>query len=429
MRRRLMTLAVAVGAASLVLTGCVSSSEDTAEEPAAEAPAESAAPAEEPAAEAPAEAPAEEPAEAPAGEPLVLGIVQAGSGFMGPIDSPARNALLLEVEKVNAAGGVNGQPIKVEFVDTETKFEAYAPAAEEVIGKGANVLIVTCDYDVSSPASLVAEGKNILNVAPCIGDPIYGPAGGLPNGFSIGAGTPGETTVMAEFAADQGWKTAVLLRDTSIKYTQNQCTIFDKRFTELGGKVLATYDYVQGDSVKETVSKIAAGDKPDVVVNCGYNPGGGLVAKEIRDGGVDAPIISGFGMDGDFWVPAIEGLKDYYVVTYASKNGDDPDAAVNDYAAAYAEAYGNPPDVGGFVTGPATLQLILEAYKQAGSWDGDKMTAAFEAMQDVPTLAGPSSFSPDLHINVERPMAVLVVEDGKLKWVEDRAPEKVTFAE
>jgi len=425
MRRRLMTLAAAVGAASLILTGCVSSSEETAEETAAE----TAAPAEETAAPAE-ETSAEETAAAEAsGDPLVLGIVQAGSGFMGPIDTPARNALLLEVEKVNAAGGVNGQPITVEFIDTETKFEKYAPAAEEVIGKGANVLIVTCDYDVSSPASLVAEGKNILNVAPCIGDPIYGPAGGLPNGFSIGAGTPGETTVMAEFAADKGWKTAVLLRDTSIKYTQNQCTIFEKRFTELGGKVTATYDYVQGDSVKETVSKIAAGKKPDVIVNCGYNPGGGQVAKEIRDGGVEVPIISGFGMDGDFWVPAIEGLKDYYVVTYASKNGDDPDPAVNEYAAEYAKVYGNPPDVGGFVTGPATLQLILEAYKQAGSWDGDKMTAAFQAMKDVPTLAGPSSFSPDLHINVERPMAVLVVKDGKLAWVEDRAPEKVTFAE
>ena len=421
MRRGLMKMAVAVGAASLVLAGCVSSSDDAATEPAAEETATE---------EVVEETVAEETAAAEAsGDPLVLGIVQAGSGFMGPIDTPARNALLLEVEKVNAAGGVNGQPITVEFIDTETAFERYAPAAEEVIAKGANVLIVTCDYDVSAPAALVAEGKNILNLAPCIGDPIYGPDGGLPNGFSIGAGTPGETTVMAEFAADQGWQTAVLLRDMSIKYTQNQCSIFEKRFTELGGEVLATYDYVQGDSVKETVSKIAAGDQPDVIVNCGYNPGGGQVAKEIRDGGVEVPIISGFGMDGDFWVGAIPDLKDYYVVTYAAKNGDDPDPAVNEYAAAYEAAYGSPPDVGGFVTGPATLQLILEAYNRAGSWDGDKLTAAFHEMKDVPTLAGPSSFSPDLHINVERPMAVLVVEDGKLKWIEDRAPEKVTFAE
>ncbi len=410
MRLRLMTVAAVVGAGALVLSGCSSSSSSSSE---ASAPAASAA--------------ASEEAPAASGDPLVLGIVQAGSGFMGPIDTPARNALLLEVEKVNAAGGVNGQPIQVNFIDTETKFEAYAPNAQKVIDEGANVLIVTCDYDVSSPAALVAEAANVLNIAPCIGDPIYGPAGGLKLGFSMGDGVPGEASVMAEFSSKKGWKTAVLMKDTSIKYTQNQCAVFDKRFTELGGKVLKTYEYVQGDSVKETVSKIASGTKPDVIVNCGYNPGGGQVAKEIRDGGLESPIISGFGMDGDFWVGGIPNLSGYYVVTYNAKNGDDANADVNAAAAEYEAKYGNLPDVGGFVTGPTTLQVILEAYKQAGSWDGDKMTAVMETFKDVPTLAGPTSFSPDLHINVTRPMAILEVVDGKLKFIESIAPEKVVF--
>jgi branched-chain amino acid transport system substrate-binding protein len=406
-----MTVAATLGAGALILSGCSSSSSSSSSE--ASAPAASAA--------------ASEAAPAASGDPLVLGIVQAGSGFMGPIDTPARNALLLEVEKVNAAGGVNGQPIQVNFIDTETKFEAYAPNAQKVIDEGANVLIVTCDYDVSSPAALVAEAANVLNIAPCIGDPIYGPAGGLKLGFSMGDGVPGEASVMAEFANKQGYKSAVLMKDTSIKYTQNQCAVFDKRFTELGGKVLKTYDYVQGDSVKETVSKIASGTKPDVIINCGYNPGGGQVAKEIRDGGLATPIISGFGMDGDFWVGGIPNLSDYYVVTYNAKNGDDANPAVNAAAEEYKAKYGNLPDVGGFVTGPTTLQVILEAYKQAGSWDGDKMTAAMETFKDVPTLAGPTSFSPDLHINVTRPMAILEVVDGKLKFIEAIAPEKVVF--
>lgn len=404
MRRRLVLSAAALGACALALSGCVSSSASS---------------------EPPGTPGASQPSGG--GEPLVLGIVQAASGFMGPIDTPARNALMMEVDKVNAAGGVNGQPIQVKFIDTETKLDQYAPAAQQVISEGANVLIVTCDYDVSSPAALVAEGKNILNIAPCIGDPIYGPSGGLKLGFSMGTGVPGEASIMAEFAASKGWKKAVLLKDTSIKYTQNQCTVVDKRFTELGGTVLATYEYKQGDSIKETVSKISSGPAPDVIFNCGYNPGGGQAAKEIRDGGLDQPIVSGFGMDGDFWVPAIQGLKDYYVITYASKNGDDPNPDVNTYAADYAKKYGNPPDVGGFVTGPTTLEVILKAYEQAQSWDGDKLTAVMQTFKDVPTLAGPTSFTPDLHIQVERPMVVLQVKDGKLAFVEQRTPEKVVW--
>ena len=414
MRLRLMAGAAAFTAGALMLTGCVSSSSSQSSSSSASGGASSAAA-------------SASGSGAATGDPLVIGIVQAGSGFMGPIDTPARNALMMEVEKVNAAGGVNGKPIEVKFIDTETKFDQYAPAAQKVIDEGANVLVVTCDYDVSSPAALVAEGKNILNIAPCIGDPIYGPAGGLKLGFSMGDGVPGEASVMAEFAYKKGWKSAVLLKDTSIKYTQNQCAVVDKRFTELGGKVLGTYEYKQGDSVKESVSKIASGEKPDVIFSCAYNPGGGQVAKEIRDGGLKQPIVSGFGMDGDFWVPAIKGLSDYYVVTYNAKNGDDPNADVNAYAAEYAKKYGNAPDVGGFTTGPTTLQVILEAYKQAGSWDGDKLTAAMESFKDVPTLAGPTTFSPDLHINVGRPMAILEVVDGKLKFIEAVTPEKVVF--
>ena len=410
MRRSLMSFAAVLAVGTVVLAGCSSSSSSDSSSAAAET----------------ASAEASDSAAAPAtGDPLVLGIVQAGSGFMGPIDTPARNALLQEIDKVNAAGGVNGQPIQVKFVDTESKLDQYAADAQQVLDQGANVLIVTCDYDVSSPAALVAEAKNVLNIAPCVGDPIYGPKGGLKIGFSAGDGTPGEASIMAEFAASKGWKNAVLLKDNSIKYTQNQCAIVDKAFTALGGKVIQTYEYTQGDSVKETVSKIAAGPKPDVIFNCGYNPGGGAVAKEIRDGGLNQPIVSGFGMDGDFWVGAIPNLKDYYVVTYASKNGDDPDPAVNEAAAAYAEKYGSAPDVGGFVTGPTTLQLILEAYKQAGSWDGAALAAAMESFKDVPTLAGPSSFSPDLHINVNRPMRILVVKDGKLTYVAEQAPTTV----
>jgi len=359
---------------------------------------------------------------------VVIGVVMARSGFMGPIDTPALNAMQIEADRLNAAGGIGGKQIDLQIIDTGTKLDRYSSASAELLGKGAKAMIVTCDYDVSSPAAQAAQAKNVVTVAPCVGDPVFGPAGGLPLGFSMGDGSPGEASIMAEFAHSKGWGKAVLLRDTTLKYTQNQCGIFGTRFTQLGGTVASTYDYKQGDSVAETVSKIRSGPAPDVVVNCGYNPGGGTVAKELRDGGINAPIVSGFGMDGDFWTAAVPGLKDYYVVTYAAKNGDDPDPAVNEAAQAYADRYGARPDVGGFVTGPATLQALKAAYDSAGSWDGAAVTAALEGFQAVPTLAGPTTFTKKLHITVDRPMRVLQVVNGKLAFVEQRTPAKVVFA-
>lgn len=40
-------------------------------------------------------------------------------------------------------------------------------------------------------------------------------------------------------------------------------------------------------------------------------------------------------------------------------------------------------------------------------------------------LVGPTSFTPELHVSVERPQAVLVVSDGTLEFVERRAPQNV----
>lgn len=79
-----------------------------------------------------------------------------------------------------------------------------------------------------------------------------------------------------------------------LKYTQNECAIFGKRFTELGGEIVGSYNYKQGDTIPETVSKIANGPKADVIINCAYSPGGVEPAKELRAAGIETPIISGF---------------------------------------------------------------------------------------------------------------------------------------
>ncbi len=362
-------------------------------------------------------------------EPIRIGVVMARSGFMGPIDTPALQAMELYAEQLNEEGGIDGREVVLDVVDTGTNLDRYASAATEVIGRGADVLVTTCDYDVASPAALVAESSNIVSFAPCIGDPIYGPDGGLPNGYSMGNGTPGEASVIAEFAHAQGWTTAFTLTDTTLKYTQNQCEVFTQRFEELGGTIVGSASYQQGDSIRETVSRMASGEAPGVVVNCGYSPGGATAAKEIRDGGISAPIISGFGMDGDFWTSGIPGLTDYYIVTYGAINGDDPVPEVNEFADRYEERYGERPSVSSFTTGPSVLQAVKTAYEAAGTFDAAAMTAELESFDGQELLVGPTTFTSDLHINVERPQRVLNVQDGKLVFLEQRAPEKVVFTE
>lgn len=358
---------------------------------------------------------------------ILIGAAVAETGFMSIADTPALNALRLAVDDLNASGGIDGKPVDLRVIDTGSDLDKYAPAAQQLVDAGAKAIILTCDYDVSSPGALVADQAGVLNLSPCVGDTIWGPKGGLNLGFSLGNATPGEGAVMSEFSYDKGWRNAVFLTDTTLKYTQSECRFAKERFAELGGTSVGDYDYVQGDSIREIVSKISGGPTPDVIFNCGYNPGGAQVAKDLRDGGISAPIISGFGMDGTFWLGSNPGLSDYYIVTYASITGDDPNPTVNDLVDRFETAYGEPPTTSSFIAGPSTLDAIVKAHEIAQSWDGKALADAMLTFKDVDLPIGPTTFTSDVHVGVDRPQAVLVVADGTLKFVERRAPQKVNL--
>ncbi len=412
-------LAVVAGAA-LVLAACSSSSSSTTAS--SEAPAASS-----PAASAPASSEAPAPsASAECAEPILVGAAMATTGFMAPFDGPALETAKIAIEKVNAEGGVLGCQLKLEAVDTETNPDKGAQIATELISKGAKLLLVTCDYDVNAKSSQVAEDAGVLVIAPCVGDTAMGPKAGLSLGFSLGSAVPGEASIMAEYAFEKFGSKAALFKDMSIKYTQNQCKVFEERWKQLGGSIVAAPEFNQTQEgalaapVTAQVQEIK-GAGADVVALCSYPGGGAEAAAALRNGGVTTPTISGFGMDGAFWLGAVPKLSDFYFVTYASVFGDDPKPKVKELLAAFEKSTGKPAATSGLVTGASTIEAFKIAAEQAGSTEGKALATALEGFKDVDLTAGPTSFSPELHVNVTRPMAVMQIQDGKHAFVEYRA--------
>lgn len=422
MRIRKSAILFAGVAASLVLAGCAQST-GTAE-PTASAAASAPAP-------VVSAAPAEVVSAAPVActEPIIVGAAMAQTGFMSPFDGPALDTAKIAIEKVNAAGGVLGCPLEMIAVDTETNPDKAAQIATDLVAQGAKLLMVTCDYDINAKSSQVAQDAGVLVIAPCVGDTIMGPDAGLTLGFSLGSAVPGEAAIMAEYAYAKFGPKAALFKDMSIKYTQNMCKVFEQRFTELGGTIVSAPEFSQtqqGTLAAPVTAQVAEikKSKPDVVALCSYPGGGAEAVAALRAGGVDAPTIAGFGMDGAFWLGAVPDLSNFYVVTYASVFGDDPNPKVQDLLAAYKVATGNDAATGSLVTGASTIEAFAEAAKLAGSTDGAALAAALESFSNVDLTAGPTSFSPELHVNVTRPMAILEVQNGKHKFLEYVAAEK-----
>lgn len=352
------------------------------------------------------------------GEPIVIGAAIDQSDFMSAFDDPALAAAQLEVAKINAAGGVDGHPLKFAVANTHLKPDQTKSAALNLIDKGADILWVTCDVDLATPAIQVGLSQKMLTVSPCIGTNQMGPkrfgdAGKL--AFSFGNVAQDEGAALAELAMKKGWKTANVITDQSLVYFKDDCAAFKQRYQELGGKVLADETFTAADgSVNNVVSRVN-GSKAQVEALCTTTTKDlPTFLSGLRSLGNQTPIVGPWSEDGSFWLPKDPKIaNNMWVITYASIHGDDPSGDVKDLIAKM-KSEGQAPTTGGFVTGAAAIDAIAAAIKQTnGSTDGAKLASVVEGFKDLPTVSGNVSFSPDLHSVFGRDYRIIAIKDGK----------------
>ncbi len=365
--------------------------------------------------------------EAPA-EPIIIGAAMDLTGGMAPFDTAALGSAQFEAEKLNAAGGVGGRPIEIKVIDTQLDPEQTKSAAIDLIdNQGAQVLFVTCDVDFATPAIQEALNRGVLAIAPCIGTDQMGPQrfGELGKlAFTLGNVAQDEGAGMAEFALDQGWTKAIVVKDNLIVYFQDVVDAFAQRFEEAGGEVVQREEYLNsiagaetGGTIQNVVSAVADTDADVIAISTAYDDLPAFVGG-LRSLGVETPIICSWACDGTYWNP--EGLSNFYTLSYASLVGDDPVPEVNELAQALTDA-GTPPPTSSFVTGAAAIDALAAAIEQTGGTDGVTLAGVFEGFQALPTISGAVTYSPELHGVFGREYRVMQIQDGVLSFVELRA--------
>jgi branched-chain amino acid transport system substrate-binding protein len=351
--------------------------------------------------------------------PIVIGWAFDGNGSMAPFDGPALAAAKLEINAINAKGGVLGRKLQLQTCDTQgNKPDVAKACALRLVGEKANVIFTTCDVDLAAPVVRVAIDRGILAVASCIGTDQMGPKRFGSKGrlaFSFGNVAQDEGSAMAQYAWNRGWKSAALATDTVIVYFRNVVQAFEARFKQLGGKIVAkeTYQSLGGNNVQNAVSRLNS-VKSDVIVTSTAGAFGALstMITGLRSVGNNTPVLNSWAGDGTYWLPASPKVTNYWFVTFASSFGDDPSKAVNRLAKQVNAA------TGGFITGPSAVDGVVIAIKRAhGSTKGIVLAKVMEHFKNVPTISGNVSFSPKLHTVFGRRYRVIRIQNNVPKVV------------
>jgi branched-chain amino acid transport system substrate-binding protein len=354
-------------------------------------------------------------------KPIVIGWAFDKAGQMAPFDNPALAAAKIRIKQINAKGGAGGRKFVIRTCNTQNNNAAKAKAcALSLLGGGAHIIFTTCDVDFATPVVQETIKRGKLAIAPCIGTDQMGPkrfgkAGKM--AFSFGNVAQDEGSAMAEYARKRGWKTAGLATNTLLVYFKNVVQAFDKRFRQLGGKVVARESYATGaNNVNAAVSRLNS-HKADVYVTStafGELP---AFVSGLRSLNNKTPIINSWAGDGTYWVTSSPKVTNYFYVTYASVFGDDPSKEVRQMIAALKKA-GATPFTGGFLGGADAIDGVFLAIKRAhGSLKGATLAAQLEKFKQVSVLGGKISFSSKFHTVFGRQYRVMRIQNNKASYV------------
>jgi branched-chain amino acid transport system substrate-binding protein len=356
-------------------------------------------------------------------EKIVVGFATAASGFMQAYDKPAQDAAMIRIDEINKAGGLLGKQIETVTADTKTDRAEGAKAGLEVIDKGADLVIVSCDYDFGSPAALAAEQAGKVSFFLCAESIKAGIQGVGPHSFSASVLAAVQGATMAEWAYNKkNARNFYRLLDTWTEYNKGICDGFDWMVPRLKDAKLVGSDTFKNEdaSIAAQVTRIKSlPQEPDAIMLCTMMPGAVSAVKQLRAAGITAPILNGSGMDGSYWLSAVPDLSGFIVPVQGSIYGDDPNPAVNEFNKKYKEVTGGDPSSQYVYPGYVLIDVWAKAVERAKTTDADAVVAELEKMKDEQTLFGPRTFSSEIHHQNRGRYLIVETDKGKPKVVDE----------
>lgn len=355
----------------------------------------------------------------PAG-PIKIGMPIALTGPINLFDGDMLVGAKVAVQEINGKGGVLGHKLELVTADTQSNIANGANAALDVIGKGAQFIIPTLDYNYGGAAARTAISKKLIAMSSA-GDTRFGLKIG-PTMFNLYPGSPTEGAAMAQFVySNKGWRTAYMLVDQALNHETSTCAAFKSSFEKLGGSVVGEDQFKTGDaSIGTQASRMRdAQDKFDGAVLCSFPPGAVAALKQLRGAGITKNIMLDQAMDGNSWEAGLSDTGGLYAVSVGALTpGETKNAKAAAVYAAATKLTGKPNSFGlGLLTGYSAVQAFADAVAAKKTLDSNTLKAYFESYKDRHLAIGRTTWTPQCHAAVGRGFEVVDFDGGKERYV------------
>lgn len=352
------------------------------------------------------------------GEPILIGHYASMTGSEATFGVSTDNGIKLAIEEINAAGGLNGRPLKLITYDNQGRQQEAATVVTRLITQDKVAAILG---EVASSRS-IAGGQ----IAQRHGVPMISPSSTNPQVTEIGPMIsrvcyidPFQGKACAEFVANNlKLKTAAILFNRQQAYSTGLADEFRDSFTALGGKITTEQSYGDGDADFSAQISAIRDSKAEAIFIPGYYTDAANIAIQVRKVGVKVPLLGGDGWDSaelaKIGGQAVEGS--YFSNHYAP---DQDSAKVKEFVAKYQKAHGQVPDALAAL-GYDAAGLLFDAMKRSKSLGGKDLAAAIAATKNFEGVTG--SITIDDERNARKPVVMVQVKGGQPTFVTTISP-------
>ncbi len=257
---------------------------------------------------------------------ISVGLIAPLSGQYAVFGEQIRKGGEAAIADINAAGGVNGQQLKLEVADDACDPKQAVAAANQLVTKGVKFVIGHYCSGSAIPASKVFIEEKVAMISPGATNPELTNDGGT-NIFRVcGRDDRQGAVIGAELL--KNFKTAkiAILHDKSA-YGRGLAEEVQKSLNAGGVKEAMFEAYTPGEKDYSAIIANIKQNKIDVVFIGGYHTEAGLITRQLRDAGSSAQVIGGDALvTNEFWSitgKAGEGV----LMTFGPDPRKNPDAA------------------------------------------------------------------------------------------------------
>ena len=351
---------------------------------------------------------------AQAAEPITVLAPFNLSGPQAALGSPCYNGAELAVEKLNAAGGVLGRPIELIPIDTASDVSRTTDALESALTRNPNALagIGYTDSTYALDAGRVFQKAGIPFITPGATAPDLPHQVG--SGMFLAAyGDDAQALAMAKYAWNElKVRNVALWVDETSVYTRTVGGFFEEFFRNLGGTVDRRNFAAEVMDFGLLIAAFKKADpKPQAIYGASMPRTAVSLIEQVRDAGIDVPLLSGDGWDDEAIVEASKrnGIENIYFTTHLFLGVDTP--GMKEFTEAYKHKFGSPPPNAFAPLGFDSVNLLATAIERAGSTQPDAIRTALANTRDFQGLVGKIAYSPGKRVP-EKPVAVIKIDDG-----------------